>query len=107
MKVTLDLHLEVVESDGEPEWVWWAESPELPRFTTASTSLRETRSQAETAAYDILGTVNLEFTYRLVPVEFPSQADYWSDDFSGDSAQPEQRAESVTRAAPQRDTAGV
>jgi predicted RNase H-like HicB family nuclease len=51
MTTELIIHLEV--ADGEV--VWWAESPDLPGFTAAGSSLSELRELATAAIEEIRG----------------------------------------------------
>ena len=51
MTTELIIHLEVADGDV----VWWAESPDLPGFTAAGSSLGELRERAMAAIEEIQG----------------------------------------------------
>lgn len=52
MKVELLLHLEL--TGGDPRFVWWAESPQLPGFSAAADHLRDLLAQSRAAVGELL-----------------------------------------------------
>lgn len=71
MDIQLNVHFEPVGSD---EWVWWADSDQVPGFTAAADHLKEMLKRARLAleAEGVI-TRDSKVTTLLVPAEPPSE----------------------------------
>lgn len=68
MDVRLLVHLEPRSDGGGVHW--WVESPDVHALSAAGDSLQEALAYSEQAAREILadsGTIDVSFSYRLVP----------------------------------------
>lgn len=83
LNVRLLVHLEVVPG-GDPAFVWWAESDEVPGFSAAADHLPDLMKQAVDALGDILGE---DVTIDAV-LATPAPAEREPVEVSGSGAQP-------------------
>ena len=63
MDITLVIHLEVAE-DPQPKFVWWADSEDLPGFSSAADHLQELLKLSREAIDEMaLGKVNIRYAW--------------------------------------------
>jgi hypothetical protein len=67
MDVTLVIHLEIAE-DPDPSFVWWAESNDLPGFSSAADNLPELLRLSR-QAIDEMDLSEVSIRYTLAPPE--------------------------------------
>jgi hypothetical protein len=65
VRVRVLVHLERV-ADSDTRFVWWAETPDVERFSAAADHLADLMDRTELALRDILAAEDLDISYRLV-----------------------------------------
>ena len=98
MDIQLRVHLEPGEGT---EWVWWADSEQLPGFTAAADHLPDLLAKAKDVIREEgLAAEDTKIVAVLVPLEHPSEAGVLNEaplDRSLDTRGPEQRQAISTR----------
>ena len=76
MQVTLLIHLELAEGDAGPQFVWWAESPDIEGFSAAADHLPDLLADLEVSIPAILhergDDIEIEIVHRLAATPEPT-----------------------------------
>jgi hypothetical protein len=83
--VEIIMHLDVAELDGEHEFVWWAESPQMPEMTTTAGSTVELRRRLLELIPEYFASGDVNVVERLAE-DFPARSDLPTPDAIDESS---------------------